>query len=144
MGRLLKTFLAGLAAVLAVSLAGGAWAQGLNDCKKTCAQMQDEGVIGGPVQLQQCIDLCGKFKDAGIDGISFKCSMNLTKACGFELAWDLIRYCFKPCIEFKKDPCEDCLVKHSFCQQGSACRDMVCECFKIPNCQHMHRKICDK
>jgi len=144
MVRWLRVIFSGLAVLLALSLSGGAWAQPLSDCRSTCAQLKAEGTLASEDDMQQCMDLCGKFKDAGIDGISFKCSMNLTKACGFELAWDLIRYCFKPCIEFKENPCEDCLVKHSFCQKGSACRDMVCKCFKIPNCQNMHRKICDK
>ena len=142
MRRLFQVFLTGLSLALALSLAGVAWAEPLKDCQTTCAQMQADGAIGGPDQMQQCVDLCGRFKDAGIDGISFKCSMNLTKACGFELAWDLIRYCAKPCIEFKKGPCEDCLVKHSFCSRGTACRLMVCKCFNISNCDQWSKQFC--
>ncbi len=141
MNRWVKTLGMGLALVLV--LAGGAGAQRLNDCQSACAQLKAEGALQGPGEMQQCLDLCGKLKGAGVEGISFGCAMNLSKACGAELAWDLIRYCFKPCIEFKKNPCEDCLVKHSFCQKGTACRDMICKCFKIPNCENMHRKICD-
>ncbi|MCF8034141.1 MAG: hypothetical protein K9K66_15690 [Desulfarculaceae bacterium] len=131
-----------MAALLAVLAPAGALAQ---ECASSCDQfLSSEGLTGAEAR-DQCIQNCQKLKKLGIEGVSIKCAYELPKTCGYELAWDLIRYCIKPCIEFKKTPCEDCLVKHGFCGAVSVCRKWVCKCIlKNHDCDHYYHKGCKK
>ncbi len=63
------------------------------------------------------------------------------------LGWDLLRHCFKPCIEFKKNDCCDCLAKYGFCGKHSQCREWVCKCLmkKDTNrCEEIFKNACGK
>jgi hypothetical protein len=133
--------LAGLALLLVLA-AGPARAL---DCQSGCDDFLAKEGLTAPEARQQCLQNCQKLKELGVEGISFKCVYELPKTCGYELAWDLIRYCVKPCIEFKKTPCEDCLVKHGFCGAVSVCRTWVCKCIlKNHDCDDVFHHGCNK
>ncbi len=133
------------AALMVIFLPAGASAQS-GDCNSACDQFLASEGLSGAVARNQCLENCQKLKDMGAEGISIKCSYELPKVCGYELAWDFIRYCLKPCLEFKKDSCEDCLVKHGFCGQASICREWVCKCFikNQDSCSYYYHKACGK
>ena len=133
------------AAVVLVLLPAGASAQ-LGDCNSGCDQFLAKEGITDPKAKDQCLKSCQKLKDMGAEGISIKCAYQLPKVCGYTLAWEFIRHCFTPCIEFKKEACEDCLVKYGFCNKGSICRSWVCKCF-IKNqgsCDYYYHKAFKK
>jgi hypothetical protein len=129
------------AAVALVWLPGVASAQDL-DCNSACEQYLAQEGLGDPQAKSTCLERCAKLKEMGVGGIGIKCMYALPKACGYELAWDFISHCFKPCIEFKEKPCAKCLIKYSYCHQGTACRAKICDCIIKHNCKQMMKKIC--
>ena len=127
---------------LLVPIAAGAQPM---DCDKGCADFLAQEGITDPGAREQCVSNCQKLNVLGVEGFSFKCTYELPKACGAELAWDLIRYCVPPCIKFEKKPCENCMVTHGFCGAVSACRKWVCKCIlKNQNCDYYYHHGCKK
>ncbi|MCB2228621.1 MAG: hypothetical protein KQH53_18235 [Desulfarculaceae bacterium] len=142
--RSARPWFALLVAALLLLVPVGAGAQ-QTDCKQGCQDFLAQEGLTGPEAMNQCLQNCQKARELGIDGLSFKCLYELPKLCGYELAWDLIRHCVPPCIEFKKTACEDCMVKHGFCGAVSECRTWVCKCIlKNHDCDHYYHHGCKK
>ena len=132
-----------MAALLIILAPAGALAQ---DCATGCDQYLSQQGITGAEDRAQCVNNCQKLKDLGVEGFSIKCAYELPKVCGAQLGWDLLRHCFKPCIEFKKTACCDCMAKYGFCGKHSQCREWVCKCLmkSSDKCEDYFKNACDK
>ena len=129
------------AAVALVCLPGVASAQNL-DCNSACDQYLAQEGLADPQVKGTCLEHCAKLKEMGVQGVSIGCTFGLVKDCGVGVAWDLIRHCAKPCIEFRELQCIDCFAKYSICNKGSSCAAKVCECIIKHNCNQVMRKVC--
>ncbi len=146
MNKHAKFLMAATAIAFTFVFCGLAQAQQDNRCQWACNNLFTEGTIQGAEEFQQCVKFCSQVQLSGIEGsegISIACMYALPKACGYELAWDFIRYCLKPCMEFNEYECGKCLAQHSYCHKGTACHEKVCDCIIKQNCDAVLKKACD-
>lgn len=143
MGRTMKIVVILGLALQAAALAVPAYAQEWTGCDWKCNRLLTDGTIKSQEEYQQCINFCNQVQTTGIEGFSIECAYALPKACGYELAWDFVRYCIKPCAEFNEHECGKCLAQHSYCHKGTACHTKVCDCIIKHNCDAVLKKACD-
>lgn len=143
MKRLVMMMLVSFSTFIMASIATNVWAEQYLGCEWRCNRLLTDGTLTSSEDYQQCVAFCKQVQTEGIEGVSIKCMYALPKACGYELAWDFIRYCFKPCAEFNEHECGKCLAKHSYCHKGTACHAKVCDCIIKHNCDDVLKKACN-